>query len=72
MRDGRRADSGSRQALDAGKRTNQRTALGVKTMDAGGIELFWSRPVRMRLPDGGVNARSDLRDGRVRAWLGSR
>jgi len=39
-------------------------------MDAGGIELFGSRRVRVRLPDCGVNARSDLRDGRVHAWFG--
>lgn len=62
MRDGRRVDRKDDRRLTLGKRTNQRTALKARTMDAGGIELFWSRWVRVRLPDSGVNARSDPRD----------
>jgi hypothetical protein len=38
-----------------------RTALTVRTSDAGGIEPLTSRPVSVRLPDGPVNALSELR-----------
>jgi hypothetical protein len=47
-----------------GKRTKQPTALTVGTTDAGGIDPFTSRPVSVRLPDGPVNALSELRVAR--------
>ena len=74
MRDGRRVDPHGRQAPDSGEgRTS--TALTVGAIYAGGIEPFMPRLVSVRLPDGPVNAVSELREGRVRGfggWLAQR
>jgi hypothetical protein len=72
MRDGRRVDPHGRRAPDSGEEDDAAHGPHGEDHDAGGIEPFTSRPVSVRLPDGPVNALSELRDGRVRGFGGTR
>jgi winged helix-turn helix protein len=60
MRDGRRVDPPRTTSARLWGRGRSRARPTVRTTDAGGIDPFTSRPVSVRLPDGPVNALSEL------------